>query len=169
MENKQILALVALIVGLVAITNKLVGTLTKEEIEDLAKKVIAENKFDVDYKMIVSMAKIESNFKRFAFRYETHLNDASMGLMQTLLGTAQWLAKDMGYAKYGIPSYLDLSDPEKSIYYGCAYVNWLSNYRGVKRGEQWIVESYNGGPGRSNSQTQRHWKKYQKAKGELYQ
>ena len=60
--------------------------------------------------------------------------------------------------------YIDLLDPEKSIYFGAAYVEWLSNYGGKKRGVQWIVESYNGGPGNSNSQTKNHWNKYKAAR-----
>jgi soluble lytic murein transglycosylase-like protein len=168
-KKTLVLSLVGLVGALVLMLRQY-STLDKDAIEKLAKEVIEENPVfrNVDYRMIVTMAKIESNFNGVAFRYEPHKNDASLGLMQTLLGTAQWLARYMGYTKYGIPTLKDLADPKISIYFGCAMVRWLSNYRGVSRSEEWIVESYNGGPNNSNSMTQNHLRKYKQAKQEMY-
>ena len=53
------------------------------------------------------------------------------------------------------------------MYFGAAYVNWLLSYRGQARSERWIVESYNGGPGNSNTQTRRHYRRYINAKSAL--
>jgi len=133
---------------------------SESQVRELAKRVISENGWSINPEMLVAMAKIESGFNPLAIRYEALLNDASIGMMQTLLSTARWLATDMGYTKHGIPDMSDLIEPEVSMYFGAAYVNWLSNYSGQARAEQWIVMSYNGGPGADNSQTQNHWNKY---------
>tara|TARA_Y100001960_G_C14665129_1_gene822901 strand:+ start:41 stop:544 length:504 start_codon:yes stop_codon:yes gene_type:complete len=167
MRTKVILGLAGLATAMY-MANKQFNQLDFDKVESLTQKVIRENGFDVDYRMIVIMAKIESDFNKMAFRFEAHLNDGSVGLMQTLLKTAKWLAEDMGYTKYGVPTYSDLLDAEKSIYFGCAYVEWLSTWKGVHRTERWIVESYNGGPNNTNSMTQNHYRKYLKAKEELY-
>lgn len=137
---------------------------TKTDIMQLIEKVLNQHNLRVDPKMIAAMIQIESSGNPNAVRYEHHLRDVSVGLMQTLGSTARWLAEEMGYTAYGVPSNDDLLDPEKSIYFGAAYVEWLSNYGGKKRGVQWIVESYNGGPGNSNSQTKNHWNKYKAAR-----
>ena len=118
----------------------------------------------VDPAMVQAMIQIESSWNENAERYEAHLNDSSKGLMQLLQGTANWLYNDMGYRKYKPDN---LFDPATNIYFGCAMIQWLSNYKGMLRNEQWIVESYNGGPGNSNSQTKNHWRKYQEAKQQI--
>jgi len=143
------------------------GVMQGAQVYQLVKQVIARHGFSVSPKMVFRIAWIESHFDPSASRYEPHLNDASSGLMQTLLGTARWLARDMGYTAYGMPDMADLMHPEKSIYFGCAYLQWLSNYRGKRRSEEWIVRSYNGGPGNLNTQTAQYWEKYEQAKGEV--
>jgi soluble lytic murein transglycosylase-like protein len=132
-----------------------------------AQQIVNENGFNADPAMVVTMAKIESNFNPLAVRFEPHINDSSYGLMQTLYSTAKWLATDMGYNRYGVPSETDLFNREKSLYFGAAYIDYLSNYGGVARDEAWIVESYNGGPHNSNKQTQNHLRKYYEAKESL--
>lgn len=123
---------------------------------------------DVDPVMIETMIKIESNNNPLAARYEAHLGEASLGLMQVLPSTARWLASDMGYTYYGRIFDTDrLLEPDVAVYFGAAFVDWLKNWKGQARSEQWIVESYNGGPNNSNSQTQNHWRKYQKAKEKI--
>jgi len=137
---------------------------TQAEAAALAAKVVRENKFNVDPQMLAAMAMIESLGNPLAVRYEPNLNDASVGLMQTLSGTARWLASDMGYAKYGTPDLQDLADPAISMYFGAAYVNWLSTWKGKPRSEEWIVMSYNGGPGEDNPLTRHHLEKYNVAR-----
>ena len=139
----------------------------RESVEALVKSLRSHFPA-VDPQMIVAMAKIESSFNPTAYRYEKHIDDASIGLMQTLVKTAQWLYDDMGYKSFGRPSETDLYDPKTSLYFGMAYVNYLQNWKGRARSESWIVQSYNGGPNNSNHQTRNHWNKYQKAKRELY-
>ena len=121
------------------------------------------NRSNVDPMMLTAMAMIESSGNPLAVRYEPGIGDASIGLMQTLTGTARWLATDMGYTDFGVPSMDDLLDPATSMYFGAAYVNWLRNYGGQRRSDEWVVKSYNGGPGANNSQVENHWAKYQAA------
>lgn len=140
------------------------GVLDAAGVRSFAERITGRYFPAVDPRMLVRMAWIESSFRPDAVRHEWHLNDASVGLMQTLTRTAQWLWDDMGARAYPRPDMAALLDPETSLYFGAAYVNWLRRYGGRARSEQWIVESYNGGPGNSNSQTRNHWAKYLAAK-----
>ncbi|HCI47268.1 MAG TPA: hypothetical protein DFI00_08235 [Rhodospirillaceae bacterium] len=164
MDTRQAITIAA-VGGLLALAMRS-GTkpMTAEEVHTLADAVIAGEGWQVDPCMIVAMAAIESNFRPDAYRFEPHLGEGSKGLLQVLPSTARWLFNDMGYRRYS-PD--DLQRPVVSIYFGAAFVRWLSFYGNQRRSEQWIVESYNGGPGNSNSQTQNHWRKYQAAKEQL--
>lgn len=137
---------------------------SQAEAAALAARVVSENGFNADPQMLAAMAMIESSGNPLALRYESSINDASVGLMQTLLGTARWLATDMGYERYGVPDLTDLTSAEVSMYFGAAYVHWLSSYKGVSRSEDWIVMSYNGGPGENNPMTRNHLAKYRAAR-----
>ncbi len=93
-----------------------------------------ENEFDaviwrtgaalgVDPALIKAVIAQESGFDPYAVRLEPKLQDASRGLMQVLLRTAQWL----GYA--GPPS--GLFDPETNLLWGSKYLAWqLGRYGG---------------------------------------
>lgn len=143
------------------------GVLSLDNVKTLARQQIAVGSFNVSTDMVVRIAWIESHFDPSASRYEAHLGDASTGLMQTLLSTAQWLARDMGYSAYGVPGLNDLMSPQVSLYFGASYLDYLSRWKGQSRSEEWIVRSYNGGPGNLNSQTAHYWAKYQAAKNEV--
>lgn len=161
------LALVAMVGVAFAYAARTSGKpMTQQEVRQIAEAVIAGEGWAVDPCMIVTMAYIESGFKPSASRFEPHLGEASAGLMQVLPSTAKWLHDDLGYRRYS-PN--DLYNPVVSIYFGAAFVRWLSNYSGRARSEQWVVESYNGGPGNSNSGTRNHWSKYQAAKAQICQ
>lgn len=165
--KKSIVGLLALLA--LAIANMARNILSSEKVKVLVEETILSHQSlkGVNPLMVRAMIEIESGRNAKAVRYEPHLDDSSIGLMQTLHSTAVWLAKDMGYDFYGIPTLDDLLKPEVSVYFGCAYVKWLSTWGGAYRSEMWIVESYNGGPNNSNAQTERHFMKYQKAKKEL--
>ncbi|NIP73039.1 MAG: transglycosylase SLT domain-containing protein [Gammaproteobacteria bacterium] len=141
--------------------------LSRDEVYRLAQSVIEEHRLAVDPCMVTAIAKIESGYNPMAIRWEGHIGDASSGLMQTLLGTAYWLATDMSYGAHGTPALNDLFDPRVSIYFGAAYLHWLRTYRGLPRTEQWIVQSYNGGPGNFSGATERYWSRYVAAKQEV--
>jgi soluble lytic murein transglycosylase-like protein len=142
--------------------------LTAATVRAFADSAVSQFGFNVDPRMIVRIASIESSFSPSAIRYEPAIGDASAGLMQTLVSTARWLATDRGYTAYGVPT-LDslLRSPQESIYFGAAYLNYLSRYAGQARTEEWIVRSYNGGPGNTGAATNNYWRKYQDAKREL--
>ncbi|GLJ52663.1 hypothetical protein SUGI_1120900 [Cryptomeria japonica] len=123
----------------------------------------------LDPMMICAIAEIESERQPFAYRYEPQLGEASTGIMQTLQSTAEWLARDMGYTVYqveGAPTML--YRPFVSVYFGAAYLKWLSTYDGKKRSEEFMVRAYNGGPKRANHKsTLQYWKRYQLVKQSL--
>ncbi len=141
--------------------------LSPQQTYDLADQITRRHFPHVNPLMLTTMARIESSFKVGAIRTEPHLNDASIGLMQTLYNTARWLHDDMGYRAYELKSPDDLTDPQVSMYFGGAMVAWLSRYRGKTRNEDWIVMSYNGGPNADNAMTRNHLGKYKQAKQEL--
>lgn len=152
----------------------IVLTTPRVDIKDLhsvAKEIIDAHGLDASPEMIAAMALVESGdiyhpesgADRMAYRYEAHIKDASIGVMQTLIGTAQWLY-DIGYKSYPRPTKDSLYNAKHSIYFGAAYVDWLANYKGVKRSESWIVQSYNAGP---NNSANHHLQKYYTAKDNL--
>lgn len=162
-------ALVALVFGMSKALKAagVAGRLTAAEVKALVDDVCGAYFPNVDRKMIRAMIEIESARDPLAFRPEYHINDASIGLMQTLERTAQWLWDDLGYRAYARPTLDSLRAPNVSIYFGAACVNWLRTYAGQARSEEWIVRAYNGGPGFNNASTNNHWSKYQAAKAAL--
>ncbi|MCO5553995.1 hypothetical protein L7F22_007521 [Adiantum nelumboides] len=114
-------------------------------------------------------AEVESNRQPLAYRFEPKLGEASTGLMQTLQSTAEWLARDMGYTYYTnelSPSML--YRPFVSVYFGGAFLKWLSTYKKKTQNEEFMVRAYNGGPNNATSQsTLVYWNKYLKAKQSL--
>ncbi|CAI7852272.1 unnamed protein product, partial [Closterium sp. NIES-54] len=82
--------------------------------------------------LVCPVARIESSWEPMAYRCEAHKKEASTGLMQVLQSTAEWLAKDKGYRAYTIDwASVMLYPPLKGIYYGMAYLAWLSNFKGM--------------------------------------
>ena len=147
------------------------GRLSFEQAKALAISVTSRYFPHVDPKMLVAMMQIESSFNPRAVRYEAHVSnrftpngDSSYGLLQTLWSTALWLYQDMGRTAFSVATAQRLFDPTVSVYFGAAYVNWLRTWKGVTRSEDWIVMSYNGGPGANNAQTRNHLRKYREAK-----
>lgn len=147
---------------------------TRQQVERIAQEMQKRYFQSVDWRMITTMAWIESSFNPNAYRFESHLDDASYGLMQTLLrDNALWLYKSKGATAMGRPDAETLRNPIVSIYFGMAYVNWLRTHPSGNRTEEWIVRAYNGGPGWARNTTARamtlnHWTKYKQAKGRFY-
>lgn len=160
--------------------------LTRAQVEALAKKITAQYFPAVDWRMLVTMAAIESTFMPNAQRKEYNskgeVRDISYGLMQVLISTAEWLYASLGRRSYGPATVANLTKPETSLYYGAAYVNWLRRWNGLARSEEWIVRAYNGGPGwqtrqaketeashqETLSKTLNHWNKYKRQKVAFY-
>jgi len=72
--------------------------------------------------------------------------DGISGLMQTAYPTAAWLYKDMGYKAYKLRSREDLSNPFLAMYFGAAYVCWLTKYSGSPRTDEFVLRAYYAGP-----------------------
>lgn len=138
------------------------GALSVDDVAALANRAAARFP-GVEARVLMAIAKIESSWRPTAFRLEPHIGDASAGLMQTLGKTAAWLW-DIGNRDFDKPSLDDLLNPEVSMYFGAAYVNWLRNYGGAGHDLEWIVRAYNGGPGGAEkSYTEAYWAKFQAA------
>ncbi len=126
--------------------------LSLAEVRGLARSTIDRNfpGLGLDPEMLVAIAWIESAFNPSAVRIEPQVGDASVGLMQTLVGTADWLAST-DYSSFGSSvSFADLFKPERSMYYAASYIHFLtfvSSERGPGRGsEEFVVRAYNAGP-----------------------
>lgn len=168
MSAKAAAALALVAVGLVAINERVLAgglaPLSLSQVRALARDVTS-NLVRADPDMIVRIAWIESAFNPAAIRAEPKIGDASVGLMQTLISTAQWLHSDLGFTRLGRPDAATLMDPRQSMYFGGAYLLWLSTYRGRQRGEEFMVRAYNGGPGGADSSaTLEYWRRYLDAK-----
>ncbi|KAK2630739.1 hypothetical protein QOZ80_2AG0102960 [Eleusine coracana subsp. coracana] len=74
------------------------------------------------------------------------------GLMGIDYPTAAWLSRDCGYRAYNVISVDDLYNPFASMYFGAAYLGWLSQYEGRERSHEFIVQAYLGGPENVNLQ-----------------
>lgn len=137
------------------------------EVLALARATIARHDFRVDAVMAAAIAEIESGGNPLALRYEPHIGDASVGLMQTLVSTAQWLW-DIGYRDFPQPTMAALAEAHASMYFGCAYLDWLKRRNASSASEEWIVRAYNGGPGGATKPaTLPYWQKYKAAKAAL--
>lgn len=116
----------------------------------------------VDQVTLLTYAEIESSFRPWVERYEPGITDYSVGLMQTLIRTANDMY-DKGYNKFSRPTRENLKYPVLSMYYGAAYIDWLkTSYPG--KDLEWYVRAYNGGPGHNyNSMTTNYWNKWRQA------
>lgn len=86
------------------------------------------------------------------------------GLMGIDYPTARWLYKDLGYKGYKVESVEDLTKPFVSMYFGAAYVAWLSEYEGRERSLQFLVQAYLAGPQNVNLQeTGPMWLRFEEA------
>ncbi|GFP99273.1 hypothetical protein PHJA_002071300 [Phtheirospermum japonicum] len=86
------------------------------------------------------------------------------GLMGIDYPTARWLYKHGGYKDYKAESVEDLTKPFVSMYFGAAYLNWLSEYEGRDRDLQFVVQAYLCGPQNVNLQeTGPLWVKFEEA------
>jgi soluble lytic murein transglycosylase-like protein len=134
------------------------GNLTLQQVYQLAQALIAQYNFNVSPEMATGIAIIESGTPSFpqngcnpnATKYEAALNDSSAGLMQVLSTTAQWIVT-LGYNAFTSPSVNDLLNPQEGMYFGLAYLDYLSKYQGNAQAASFIVQSYNAGPGNAST------------------
>lgn len=85
----------------------------------------AAQRHNVEPAIIHAIIKVESNWDTTASRYESHLNDSSLGLMQVLLKTAREQLKNPGLTT------TQLFDPQTNIEAGTRYIAYqLRRYNG---------------------------------------
>jgi hypothetical protein len=139
------------------------GVMDQNTVFDLAQTTLANlGVTDITPQMATTIASIESSFDPAAVRQEPRINDASYGLMQVLTKTAAWL-NGLGYDAFDGTAEA-LATPEGSMYFGCAYLHWLRNYKGAVQPDGFVVAAYNGGPGNPNGAgPQRYLASYQGA------
>lgn len=168
-KDGRILLLLAGLGGLFAVMNRATlslpgAALSSREVFDKAR-AICDRYYagDVTPWMLTAVAQIESSNNPIAVRYEPGLGDVSVGLCQTLYSTAKWLAT-IGYDAYGADLPLKtLLDPDASLYFGGAYLSYLRRYSGRRRADDWVIKSYNGGPGAQNGAVEAYLAKYRLA------
>lgn len=78
----------------------------------------ASKKYGVEYELIKAIAKRESDFRPDAVREEPSINDASIGVMQVLVRTAQWQMNDNSITRER------LMDPRFNIDVGAKYIRY---------------------------------------------
>ncbi|KAF9587635.1 hypothetical protein IFM89_004467 [Coptis chinensis] len=123
----------------------------------------------IDQEMICAIAELESDRQPFTTRYNKKVKDAALGIMQILPKTAEWLVSEMGYGEYeikGDPTML--YRPLISVYFGAAYLKWLSNFEGKERNEEFVVRAYRFGPKKAaHKSTLDYWQRYLSVKQNL--
>ncbi|XP_027192960.1 uncharacterized protein [Cicer arietinum] len=89
---------------------------------------------------------------------------ARPGIMGIDYSTAFWLYMELGFMAYKLETVDDLSNPFVSMYFGAAYVAWLSEYEGRERTPEFFVQAYFVGPKQVNPQdTSTLWLKFEEA------
>ncbi|KAG6499258.1 hypothetical protein ZIOFF_039015 [Zingiber officinale] len=95
---------------------------------------------------------------------------ARIGLLGIDYPTAAWLYKlvvdykDVQYRAYKVVSVDDLYNPFVSMYFGAAYLAWLSVYEGRQRDLHFVIQAYMSGPENvSLQETGPLWNKFQQA------
>lgn len=98
-------------------------------------------------------------------------SEATASNTRALHCAVRWMTTDLGYSKYGVGEAITdktLEDPRISLYFGCAYLTWLSNYAGKARSDEFTYRGFNGGPNGINlDSTVHYWQKQLKARKEI--
>ena len=149
-----------------AVTKLIGGRLTIAQVKALAEEIGPA--VGADALVVRAVVEIESARDPNAFRNEPHIGDASVGLMQTLLGTAKEVFDTSPRVHRFVPvrpeSYQDLTDPAVSIALGAGYLDRMQYWRGWSHPVEWYVRAYNGGPGgAAKSYTRPYWEKFRAA------
>ncbi|MED6159007.1 hypothetical protein PIB30_038316 [Stylosanthes scabra] len=115
-------------------------------------------------RMVCAIAELESDRQILVMRPCPNSKDKELtvGLMQILPKTAHWLANDLGYHTYNIEGSQGLLfQPFTNVYFGAAYIRWLSSFEDKARNEEFIVRAYKGGTKKvSHKSTLQFWKSY---------
>ena len=144
------------------------GRMSAAAVKSMAQRVTRKWTPTVPALTVRTIVEIESSRNPTAYRNEPHINDASIGLMQTLHATALFLYDSYGARGKPRPTDpRDLLDPETSMYFGANYLEYLQSYGGG-HSEEWVVRAYNGGPGAATaSSTLPYWRKFTRARDQI--
>uniref|UniRef100_A0A6N2LR39 Transglycosylase SLT domain-containing protein n=1 Tax=Salix viminalis TaxID=40686 RepID=A0A6N2LR39_SALVM len=145
--------------------------LTQTEMKAVAD-IIVRRHFDSQMHpdMICAIAELESDRQPLSTKlYGKKTKETALGIMQILPKTAEWLVRDLGYRAYEVEGNPEnLYRPFVSVYFGAAYLKWLSNFEEKVRSEEFIVRAYNGGPIKAtHKSTLSYWKRYLSVKESL--
>ncbi|KAK6947205.1 Transglycosylase SLT domain 1 [Dillenia turbinata] len=133
--------------------------------------IIIQRHFDsqIDLDMVCAIAELESDRQPLATRYNRRTKETSIGIMQIFPKIADWLVREAGYRTYDVIGNPELLFwPFVSIYFGAAYLKWLSNFDQKERSEEFIVRAYKGGTKKAtHKSTLQFWQRYLAVKQSL--
>lgn len=110
----------------------------EDRIKIIANSVYEESrKYDLDYRLVLAIMKVESNFKN-----EAVSRRGARGLMQINPSSARMIARDSGVEVKGAKC---LHEPEKNIKMGVSY---LSKLHAMFENMVSALHAYNAGPGK---------------------
>jgi len=114
------------------------ATINEDELKDVATVIYKESgQNNLDYRLILAIMKIESNFKHKAVS-----SKGARGLLQVKPSHAKYIAHDMGIIWHGAKS---LDEPEKNIKIGIHFFSMLmEDFDNVNM----ALHAYNMGPTR---------------------
>ncbi|KAL9412539.1 hypothetical protein AB3S75_046047 [Citrus x aurantiifolia] len=144
--------------------------LTQTEMRAVAYIVVRRHfRSQIDPDMICAIAELESDRQLLAVRYDKKSKEAKVGLMQITHKNAVWLFGEMGYRLYDVEQNPDLLfRPLVSIYFGAAYLKWLSTFQDKERTEEFVIRAYKGGTKKAtHKSTLPYWKSYISVKESL--
>ncbi|KAF7141676.1 hypothetical protein RHSIM_Rhsim06G0242900 [Rhododendron simsii] len=119
--------------------------------------------------MVCAIAELESDRQPIATRYNKKTKETTIGIMQILAKTADWLVSETGYREYEVEGNSKLLyRPFVNVYLGAAYLRWLSDYDQKERSEEFIVRAYKGGTKKAtHKSTLLYWRRYLSVKESL--
>ncbi|KAJ4705778.1 Transglycosylase SLT domain [Melia azedarach] len=144
--------------------------LTQTEMRAVASIVVRRHfGRQVDPDMICAIADLESDRQLLAVRYDKKTKETTVGIMQLTRKTAVWLFSEMGYRVYDVEQNPDLLfRPLVSVYFGAAYLIWLSHFQEKERTEEFVIRAYRRGTKKAtHKSTLPYWKSYLSVKETL--
>ncbi|KAK4794129.1 hypothetical protein SAY86_012123 [Trapa natans] len=137
--------------------------LTQTEMRAVAEIIVRRHfASQIHPDMLCAIAELESDRQLFASRYNKKTKDTTLGIMQILPKTAEWLRNELGYRSYEVAGKPELVYcPFVNVYFGAAYLKWLSNFEQEGRNEEFIVRAYRGGTKKAmHKSTLPYWRRY---------
>ncbi|GMH43454.1 hypothetical protein BSKO_11376 [Bryopsis sp. KO-2023] len=135
-----------------------------QDVLEISKRIV-EGNFNglISPLVLASICLIESGGSVNMTKWEEHLNESRHGLCQMLFSTAQFLYAS-GYRRYQVSKPKALHCPEIALYFGAAYLKYLSEFNGEKQGERFVVCAY---CGVDEEAAEESWSKYLRARQQL--